>query len=199
MGLSDATAPPVQGLWLLLGGCSCLATRPWCRASQVPNGSVCARCLLSPRRVQPVRLVEASGLMLASPLLEGWPLSITFNEAESSSRDTTARAFAASGFDRQDCSRQPQIWLHDFRPLIMMNTFQFTRTTELSWRTRRKQRKRSLVFVSSVLSCSSHSGGRSLFAPADRRLPAVTLSGRWDSADLAVALRKLAVRHGFEP
>jgi hypothetical protein len=141
MGLSDATAPPLQGLWLLLGGCSCFAARPWCRASQVPGGSICARCLLSPRRVLPVRLVEASGLMLASPLLEGWPLSVSFNEAESSSRDTTARAFAASGFDQQDCSRQPQSWLHDFRPFIMMNTSQFTRATGLSWRTRRKRRE----------------------------------------------------------
>src|SRR5437667_10554038 len=82
--------------------------------------------------------------MLASPLLEGWPLSSKFNEAETSSRDTTARAFAVSGFDRQDCSRQPQSWLHDCRPFIMMNTLQFTRTTELSWRTRRQRRERSL-------------------------------------------------------
>src|SRR5438093_949045 len=60
---------------------------------QVPSGSFCARRLLSPRRVQPVHLVEACGLILASPLLEGCPLSSTFNEAESSSLFTTARAF----------------------------------------------------------------------------------------------------------
>jgi hypothetical protein len=142
MGLSDATTRPVPRLWLLLSGCSELAAERLCRASQVPVGSVCARCLLSPRRVQPVHLVETSGLMLASTLLKGWPLSVKFNEADSSSRDTTARAFASSGFDRQDCSRRPQSWLHDFRPSIMMNTLHFTRTTELSWRTRRKQSER---------------------------------------------------------
>jgi len=144
MGLSDATARPVSSLWLRLSGCSGLAAKRLCRASQVPDDSVCARCLLSPRRVQPVHLVEPSGLLRASPLLKGWPLSITFNEAESSSRDTTARAFAASGFDRQDCSRRPQSWLHDFRPFVMMNTLHFTRTTELSWRTRSKRSEQRL-------------------------------------------------------
>src|SRR5262249_27086682 len=100
-----------------------LATELLCRVSQVPDSSICTRRLLSPRRVQPLLLVDASGPMLASPLLEGWPLSAKFNEAETSSRNTTARAFAASGFDTQDCSRQPQSWLHDCRPFIMMNTF----------------------------------------------------------------------------
>jgi hypothetical protein len=97
--------------------------RPAAGASQVPGGSFCARCLLSPRRVQPVHLVEACGLMLASPLLEGWPLSATFNEAESSSRITTARAFASSGSDWQACSRPPRVRLHGSRPFTMTNTF----------------------------------------------------------------------------
>jgi hypothetical protein len=123
MGLSDTAARPVRGLWLLLGGCPGLAAGRLCRVSQVPGGSVCARCLLSPRRVRLLHLVGASEPMLASPILAGWPLSFKFNEAESSSRDTTARAFAAPGFVRQDCSRQPQSWLHDSRPFIMMNTF----------------------------------------------------------------------------
>src|SRR6266436_2435550 len=114
MGLSDATAPHLWKLCLLPIGCFCLAAERQCRASQVPVCSVCARCLLSPRRVQPLRLVRASGPMLASPLLKGWPLSFSFNEAESSSQYTTARAFAAYGFDRQDCSHQPQSWLHCF-------------------------------------------------------------------------------------
>jgi len=57
------------------------------------SGSVCTRCLLSARRLRPLRLVKASGPMLASPLLESWPLSISFNEAESSSRVAMARAF----------------------------------------------------------------------------------------------------------
>src|SRR6266568_8193567 len=135
-------------LWLPFRGCARLRAGPLCRASQVPRGSVCARCLLSPRRVHPLHLVDASGLMLASPLLEGWPLSITFNEAETSSRDTTARAFAASGFVRQDCSRQPQSWLHDSRPFIMMNTLQFTRPTELSWRTRSNRVRSNRAFSS---------------------------------------------------
>src|SRR5207245_9471445 len=114
MGLSDATASHLWGLWLLPIGCCCLAAERRCRASQVPVGSVCARCLLSPRRARPLHLVRASGPMPASPLLNGWPLSFSFNEAESSSQYTTARAFAASGFDRQDCSHQPQSWLHGF-------------------------------------------------------------------------------------
>src|SRR6266436_9234471 len=114
MGLSDSTTLHLWGLCILPIGCSCLAAERQCRASQVPVGSVCARCLLSPRRVRPLHLVDASGPMLASPLLKGWPLSFSFNEAESSSRNTTARAFAASGFDRRDCSHQPQSWLHCF-------------------------------------------------------------------------------------
>src|SRR4051812_7102232 len=114
MGLSDAATRPVRRLWLFFSGCSCLAAERLCLASQVPDGSVCARCLLSPRRVRPLHLVKASGPLLASPLLKGWPLSIKFNEADTSSRDTTARAFAVSGCDRQDCSRQPLSWLHGF-------------------------------------------------------------------------------------
>src|SRR5205085_10873168 len=114
MGLSDATTPRLWGLCLLPIGCCCLAAQRRYRASQVPGVSVCTRCLLSPRRVRPLCLVGASGPVLASPLLEGWPLSIKFNEAESSSRYTTARAFAVSGFDRRNCFRQPQSWLHGF-------------------------------------------------------------------------------------
>src|SRR6266566_3772151 len=113
MGLSDATTPRLGGLCLLPIGC-CLAAQRRCRASQVPGVSVCARCLLSPRGVRPLHLVRASESVLASPLLKGWPLSFTFNEAESSSRYTTARAFAFPGFDRRNCSRQPQSWLHGF-------------------------------------------------------------------------------------
>src|SRR5437762_11980496 len=144
MGLSDSTTLRLWGLCILPFGCSCLAAERQCRVSQVPSCSVCARCLLSPRRVRPLHLVDAAGPMLASPLLEGWPLSSKFNEAETSSRDTTARAFAVSGFDRQDCSRQPAWWLHDCRPFIMMNTLQFTRTTELSWRTRSKTKENDM-------------------------------------------------------
>lgn len=142
MGLSDATARPRPRLWFPSDARSRLAAGPPCQASQVPDGSVCARCLLSPRRVPPLLLVEASGVMRASPLLGGWPLSFKLNGADSSSLNATARAFAASGFNRQDFSRPSRIWLHGFRPFTMMNTSQFTRTTKLSWRTRRMQRQR---------------------------------------------------------
>src|SRR5260370_41195413 len=100
------------------GGSSDLAAEGLCRASQVPVGSGCARCLLSPRRVQPVHLVEASRLMLASTLLKGWPLSVKFNEADSSSRDTTARGFASSCFYRSECFRRPASWVTVFCPFI---------------------------------------------------------------------------------
>src|SRR5438105_12905776 len=54
-----------------------------------------------------------------------------FNEAESSSRNTTARAFAFPGFDKRDLSRLPQGRLHGLRPTTMMNTLHFIRTIRL--------------------------------------------------------------------
>src|SRR6185295_18502469 len=56
------------------------------RASQVPGDSFRARCLLPPRRVRSVLLVDVSRPMLASSHLADWPLSSCRNEAESSSR-----------------------------------------------------------------------------------------------------------------
>jgi len=75
MGLSDAATPPTIGLWLRLGGCPSLAAGRPGRASQVPDGSVGACCLQTPRRVPPGRMVGAAGPVLASPSLGGWPLS----------------------------------------------------------------------------------------------------------------------------
>ena len=72
--------------------------------------------------------------MLASSDLADWPLPVSCNEAEPSSRDATARALAFPSFNGQDRSHPLKGWLHDFRSFITMNTFQFIRTTELAWR-----------------------------------------------------------------
>ena len=127
MSPSDTAIRPRCGLWLPRR--SCLLKTPN-RVSQVPGGSFCARCLLPPRRVRSVLLVETSRAMLASPYSAGWPLSISRNEAEPSSRDATARAFALPSFSAAD--RSPTLWaqLHDFRPFITVNAFQLTRTIQ---------------------------------------------------------------------
>jgi hypothetical protein len=130
MSPSDSLPPTACRLWLPDMRFSSLAGRDSGRVSQVPAGSFCARCLLSPRRVWPVRTVVASRPVLASPHPGGWPLSVLCNEAESSSRNTTARAFAAPGLDEQDRSHSPRVWLHDFRPIIMINSLQLTRTSQ---------------------------------------------------------------------
>ena len=79
-------------------------------------------------------MIEASRPMLASPISAGWPLPSKRNEAETSSQDATARALTFPGLGAEDCS--PALWgrLHDSRPIIMINTFQLTRTTKLAWR-----------------------------------------------------------------
>ena len=102
-GRSDATASPAGRLGLLPTGCTRRAAGRPCRASQVPARSFNARCRLTPRRVPPGRLVAASGPMLASPALAGWPRAALSNEAEPSSQNATARVFAAPGFDRRSC------------------------------------------------------------------------------------------------
>lgn len=125
---SDAATRPRRRLWLPARGCP-----RWtpARASQVPDGSFRARCLLSPRGVRSVLLIEASRPMLASPNPAGWPLPVSCNEAEPSSQVATARALAFPSFGGRD--RSHPLWgrLHDFRSFIMMNTSQFTRTTKL--------------------------------------------------------------------
>ena len=56
------------------------------------------------------------------------------NEAEPSSRDATARAFASPSLSEQGRPHSLRVWLHDFRPIIMTNSSQLTRTTKLAWR-----------------------------------------------------------------
>ena len=97
---------------------------------QVPAGSFNARCLLSPRGVQSVPVVVASRPVMASPNSAGWPLPFKCNEAEPSSRDATARAFASPSFCEQRRRHSLWVWLHDFRPIIMINAFQLTRTNQ---------------------------------------------------------------------
>jgi len=73
----------------------------------------------------PSRPMQASHISgrLATPTL--------CNEADPSSRDATARAFAFPSFSGRDCSLPLKGRLQDFRPIILVNTFQFTRTTKL--------------------------------------------------------------------
>ena len=79
-------------------------------------------------------LIDASPPVLASPQLGGLAALILSNEAEPSSLTATARAFAPPSFNDRDRSRPLKGRLHVFRSFIMVNTFQFTRTTKLSWR-----------------------------------------------------------------
>jgi len=79
-------------------------------------------------------LIDASPPVLASPQLGGLAALILSNEAEPSSLNATARAFAPPSFNGRDRSLPLKGRLHDFRSFIMVNTFQFTRTTKLSWR-----------------------------------------------------------------
>ena len=55
------------------------------RVSQVPHGSVAIRRPQPPRGVEPLRLLVAWRSVLASPLMEGWPLPDLSHEAESGS------------------------------------------------------------------------------------------------------------------
>jgi len=98
--------------------------------TSLPGGSFRARCLLSPRGVRLVRAVVSSQPILASPHPAGWPLPFKCNEAEPSSRDATARAFASPSFGEQGRPHSLWVWLHDFRPIIMINSFQLTRTSQ---------------------------------------------------------------------
>src|SRR6266567_504577 len=134
MSPSDTPSRPAKRLWLPAGGCPRLSARTPGGVSQVPAGSFRARCLLSPRGVRTVRLIEASRPMWASPLSAGWPLPSKRNEAEPSSPDATARALTFPGLGAADCSPTLRGRLHDSRPSVMVNTFQLTRTAKLAWR-----------------------------------------------------------------
>ena len=127
MSPSDTAIRPRQRLWLPVRGCPRKTPN---RVSQVPAGSFRARGLLSPRGVRSVRLVVASRPMLASPHPAGWPLPSMCNEAEPSSRDATARAFASPSLSEQGRPHSLRVRLHDFRPITMINAFQLTRTSQ---------------------------------------------------------------------
>src|ERR1035438_271405 len=127
MSPSDTAIRPRQRLWLPVRGCPRKTPN---RVSQVPAGSFRARCLLSPRGVRSVPVVVASRPMLASPNPAGWPLPFMCNEAEPSSRDATARAFAFPSLSQQGRPHSLRVRLHDFRPITMINAFQLTRTSQ---------------------------------------------------------------------
>src|SRR5205823_10771055 len=127
MSPSDTAIRPRSRLWLPARRCPLRTPN---RVSQVPAGSFRARCLLSPRGVRSVRVVVASRLMLASPNPVGWPLPCKCNEAEPSSRDATARAFASPSLGAQGRPHTLWVRLHDSRPIAMINSFQLTRTSQ---------------------------------------------------------------------
>src|SRR6266487_2625816 len=129
MSPSDTAIRPRRRLWLPVRGFPRWIPN---RVSQVPGGSFCACCLLSPWGVWSVRLIVASRPVLALPNPAGWPLPFKRNEAESSSRDATARAFASPSLCEQGRPRSLWVRLHDFRPIIMINPFQLTRTSQAS-------------------------------------------------------------------
>src|SRR2546426_12646390 len=129
MSPSDTAIRPRCRLWLPVRGC---LLRTPNRVSQVPGGSFRARCLLPPRGVRSVHVIVASRPMLASPSLAGWPLPCKRNEAEPSSRDATARAFASPSLSVQGRPQTLWVRLHDSRPIVMINSFQLTRPTKRS-------------------------------------------------------------------
>src|SRR5208283_1714317 len=130
MSPSDTPVRPVRRLWLPADSGSGLSARAPVGVSQVPAGSFDARCLLLPRGVCSVPTVVASQAVMASPHPAGWPLPVTCNEAETSSRFATARAFALPSFSGQGRPHSLWVRLHDFRPIIMINAFQLTRTSQ---------------------------------------------------------------------
>ena len=130
MSPSDAAIWPHQQLWLPARGCPATPNR----ASQVPDRSFCTRCLLPPRRVRSVLLADSSRPMQACTISGRLATLTSHNGAESSSRDATARTFAFPSLSGKDRSPPLKGRLHDFRPITMMNTFQFIRTIKHSWR-----------------------------------------------------------------
>jgi hypothetical protein len=127
MSPSDPAIRPRQRLWLPVRGCPRKTPN---RVSQVPAGSFRARCLLSPRGVRSVPMVVASqsGTGFTSSGRLATPSMC--NEAEPSSRDATARAFASPSLSEQGRPHSLWVRLHDFRPIIMTNSFQLTRTSQ---------------------------------------------------------------------
>ena len=127
MSPSDTASRPRQRLWLPVVGCP---RRTPSRVSQVPAGSFGTRCLLSPRGIRSVPSVVSSRTDVGFAPIRRVGHSHVCNEAEPSSRTATARTFAPLGFSEQGRPRRLRDRLHDFRPIIMTNSFQLTRTCQ---------------------------------------------------------------------
>jgi hypothetical protein len=127
MSPSDTAIRPRRRLWLPVRGFPRWMPN---RVSQVPGGSFCARCLLSPRGVRSVPTVVASRTDTGFTSFGRLATPNVCNEAEPSSRNATARAFASPSFSEQGRPRSLWVRLHDFRPIIMINSFQLTRTSQ---------------------------------------------------------------------
>jgi len=97
MNPSDTAIRPRRRLWLPIRVCPLRTPN---RVSQVPAGSFCARCLLSPRGVWTVPTVVASHSSAGFTLFGRLATPNMCNEAEPSSRDATARAFASPSLGR---------------------------------------------------------------------------------------------------
>ena len=142
MNPSDTAVRPRRRLWLPVRGCPLRTPN---RVSQVPGGSFCARCLLSPRGVRSVPTVVASQSGAGFTSFGRLATPIVCHEAEPSSLDATARAFASPSLSVQGRPRSLRVRLHDFRPIIMINSFHLTRTSQASLgafrNTRKKQRR----------------------------------------------------------
>src|ERR1017187_8443626 len=126
---SDTAVRPRRRLWLPVRGCPLRTPN---RVSQVPGGSFCARALPSPRAVRSVPTVVASQSGAGFTSFGRLASSIVCQEAEPSSLDATARAFASPSLSEQGRPRSLRVRLHDFRPIIMINSFPLTRTSQAS-------------------------------------------------------------------
>ena len=156
---SDTAVRPRRRLWLPVRGCPLRTPN---RVSQVPGGSFCARCLLSPRGVRSVPTVVASQSGAGFTSFGRLATPIVCNEAEPSSLDATARAFASPSLSEQGRPRSLRVRLHDFRPIIMINSFHLTRTSQASlgaFRTTRTTGK-------TERNCCSLLNGRSFSPPS---------------------------------
>jgi len=129
MSPSDTATRPRQRLWLPVRGCPLRTPN---RVSQVPGGSFGARCLLSPRGVRSVPTVVASRTGAGFTSFGRLATPNMCNEAEPSSQDATARAFAWPSFGERGRPRSLWVRLHDSRPIIMTNAFQLIRTNQAS-------------------------------------------------------------------
>ena len=131
MGPSDTAIPPLRWLWLPSSGCPSLSGRTRDRVSQVPDGSFCARCLLSPRGVPAVLPVDpfphGAGFILfdglATPTLVTRLLRVR-GTLRLARLPTPASAVRVAPLPLKGR-------LHGSRPFTMISSFQLTRTAKL--------------------------------------------------------------------